>query len=296
MTSSSPKLPDSVDEIHVELNKQESLLNQIHAEMNAGFVSKKREEQLWEVQRIITQLKRKLRVLEKKVDKSMEKSMEKSLDEGVEVNNDSLKSSSGVLNQQTADTDVEDDDHEEGRSPHGSANAINANLNKTAHRSPEQCASSAQARDEIVSTSELKGDLFAEGLYLDESTGLLMLPKSHPDYYTLIQLQLENHELLLWKKQLQDRITAERTEIFSLKQKLQQVEKLINPNSNGEVDSSDSTDVALLKDATHLESLIDHYLRENAVLEQRKLFLSKEILEETKQCIALEVELAMQQF
>jgi RalA-binding protein 1 len=39
----------------MELKKQESLLAQIHAEMNAGFV--KREEQLWEVQRIITQLK-----------------------------------------------------------------------------------------------------------------------------------------------------------------------------------------------------------------------------------------------
>lgn len=44
-------------EIARELKKQDSLLNQIHAEMNAGFVSKKREEQLWEVQRIITQLK-----------------------------------------------------------------------------------------------------------------------------------------------------------------------------------------------------------------------------------------------
>lgn len=56
-TSASPNLPETVDEINDELRKQESLLSQIHAEMNAGFVSKKREEQLWEVQRIITQLK-----------------------------------------------------------------------------------------------------------------------------------------------------------------------------------------------------------------------------------------------
>lgn len=40
-----------------ELQKQDSLLSQIHSEMNAGFISSKREEQLWEVQRIITQLK-----------------------------------------------------------------------------------------------------------------------------------------------------------------------------------------------------------------------------------------------
>lgn len=55
--STSPNLPDTPDEITEELRKQESLLSQIHAEMNAGFVSKKREEQLWEVSRIITQLK-----------------------------------------------------------------------------------------------------------------------------------------------------------------------------------------------------------------------------------------------
>ncbi|GBP06927.1 RalA-binding protein 1 [Eumeta japonica] len=47
LTSSSPNLPDTLDEIQIELCKQESLLNQIHSEMNAGFVSKKREEQLW---------------------------------------------------------------------------------------------------------------------------------------------------------------------------------------------------------------------------------------------------------
>lgn len=56
-SSTSPNLPETPDEITEELKKQDSLLNQIHAEMNAGFVSKKREEQLWEVQRIITQLK-----------------------------------------------------------------------------------------------------------------------------------------------------------------------------------------------------------------------------------------------
>ena len=45
----------------VELKKQESLLAQIHSEMSVGSVVKHREEQLWEAQRIVTQLKRKLR-------------------------------------------------------------------------------------------------------------------------------------------------------------------------------------------------------------------------------------------
>lgn len=50
-------LPDAPEQIAAELAKQESLLSQIHAIMNAGFVTKTREEQLWEVQRMITQLK-----------------------------------------------------------------------------------------------------------------------------------------------------------------------------------------------------------------------------------------------
>ncbi|XP_026676960.1 ralA-binding protein 1-like [Diaphorina citri] len=65
LTCTSPALPDTTPAIQEELKKQDSLLSQLHAEMNAGFVSKQREEQLWEVQRMITQLKRKLRVLEK---------------------------------------------------------------------------------------------------------------------------------------------------------------------------------------------------------------------------------------
>lgn len=49
--------PENPEELAIELKKQELLLNQIHKEMSEGFVSKKREEQLWEVQRIVTQFK-----------------------------------------------------------------------------------------------------------------------------------------------------------------------------------------------------------------------------------------------
>lgn len=54
---STAQLPTTTDLMSKELLKQESLLLQIHTEMNAGFVSDNRQELLWEVQRIITQLK-----------------------------------------------------------------------------------------------------------------------------------------------------------------------------------------------------------------------------------------------
>ena len=59
------RLPEDAAEVQAELEKQESLLAQIHGEMcsvSVGSVSKHREEQLWEAQRIVTQLKRQLKL------------------------------------------------------------------------------------------------------------------------------------------------------------------------------------------------------------------------------------------
>ena len=53
------ELPDSPPAIEEELRKQESLLNHLHEElMRMNDLAK--EEQLWEVQRVVTQLKRKV--------------------------------------------------------------------------------------------------------------------------------------------------------------------------------------------------------------------------------------------
>ncbi|XP_022238463.1 ralA-binding protein 1-like isoform X3 [Limulus polyphemus] len=57
------ELPDTPGAIEDELAKQEDLLAQLHSELNAGLRNTKKEEQLWEVQRVVTQLKRKLRFL-----------------------------------------------------------------------------------------------------------------------------------------------------------------------------------------------------------------------------------------
>lgn len=57
LPAGSTNLPETAQDIAQELAKQESLLLQIHMLMNAGYVTKSREEQLWEVQRMITQLK-----------------------------------------------------------------------------------------------------------------------------------------------------------------------------------------------------------------------------------------------
>jgi RalA-binding protein 1 len=54
------ELPDSPSAIEEELTKQESLLNHLHEEL-MKVKDLEKEEQLWEVQRVVTQLKRKLK-------------------------------------------------------------------------------------------------------------------------------------------------------------------------------------------------------------------------------------------
>ena len=53
-TLSLPETPEAIEE---EMRKQESLLQDLHLQISAGEASKKTEEQVWEQQRIITQLK-----------------------------------------------------------------------------------------------------------------------------------------------------------------------------------------------------------------------------------------------
>ena len=54
------ELPESPTAIEEELHKQESLLNQLHEDVRKVKNAADKEEQLWEVQRVVTQLKRKV--------------------------------------------------------------------------------------------------------------------------------------------------------------------------------------------------------------------------------------------
>ncbi|CAG5120617.1 unnamed protein product, partial [Candidula unifasciata] len=62
------ELPDNPSALEEELAKQESLLNQLHTELNSGRKDPVIEEQLWEVQRVVTQLKRKIKMAKKNVE------------------------------------------------------------------------------------------------------------------------------------------------------------------------------------------------------------------------------------
>ncbi|KAK3094980.1 hypothetical protein FSP39_008678 [Pinctada imbricata] len=71
------ELPDNPSQMEEELQKQESLLNALHSELNTGVKDEEKEEQLWEVQRIITQLKRKIKLAKKAMETAEKKRKEK---------------------------------------------------------------------------------------------------------------------------------------------------------------------------------------------------------------------------
>lgn len=266
LTSSSPKLPGSINDINIELRKQESLLSQIHAEMNAGFISKKREEQLWEVQRIITQLKRKLKNFEKKPDKCSEdavdgESIQQPLSSSSSVTTTAIiHDSNSSTNFNKSKPSISDDESTR-------AGTMESSLNSEAKISPDsdvQCATTENSN----------------GMKIHES-GIILLPESHPDYLTLIRLQLENEELMKWKNSLKSKINVERAETLKLKKILTKLEDQ-QPLSNAYKSPTEEFENG---------RIIDHFIKENALLEHKRNMLVNEIFEETKELLQLQVEL-----
>uniref|UniRef100_A0A6P4F459 RalA-binding protein 1 n=1 Tax=Drosophila rhopaloa TaxID=1041015 RepID=A0A6P4F459_DRORH len=249
LTSASPNFPDTREDIQKELSKQDSLLSQIHSEMNAGFITKKREEQLWEVQRIITQLKRKLRTFEKKQEKSVE-----------ELDNSSSAPPT-VASEDTTDSKP-------------TVVPVDSTSNSISLEEPK-----AEARLSKQAPIEFS---------IDPGTGFILLPKSNPHRENLLRLQIEYDELMDWQNELKARIVAERKEVHRLKQLYEQ--QSIN---------SQMAALAVESQAppeSDYERIIEHYTRENALLEHKKNMLGMELKEERRACIALQVELRLQQF
>lgn len=286
ITSSSPNLPETKEDIAKELKKQESLLAQIHAEMHAGFVTKKREEQLWEVQRIITQLKRKLRSFDKKND-VMQKSVEDGLESategpGASVVDSATTSTATTILQKTKS--YSDDEN-------SSIRTITLESNTNTETKPSPQDNTPDEPGERLDNSKANGG--ADGtptnnndtniLTIDEN-GLMVLPSNHPDYITLLRYQLENQELIAWKNQLQARITAERSEVVRLK------------NLLSEIPVSPTNESMLITDEAELEKLAAYYLKENTLLEQKKDKLARELFLEHHSLIQMQVELDLQKY
>lgn len=160
-----------------------------------------------------------------------------------------------------------------------------SNTNTESKPSPQEILleepSGNEKLDQQIPLNEL-----SEILTTDEN-GFMMVPVTHPDYMTLIRLQLENQELINWKEQLQARITAERSEIVRLKKVLSEVAVVAETHPAVALNPQDEAD---------FERLTAHYLKENCLLQEKRNLLAKDLFDENRALIQLQVELALQKF
>lgn len=115
-----------------------------------------------------------------------------------------------------------------------------------------------------------------------------MLPENHPEFTTLLRLQLENIELAQWKHQLQSRILGERNEVALLREMLK--------NCNVTVEQNLNEDVVHEMLASPDEEVVAYLLKKNSLLEKKKNLLGREIYDQNIELIQLQVELAVRTF
>lgn len=183
INASSPNLPETSDAIATELRKQDSLLNQIHAEMNAGYATKRREEQLWEVQRIITQLKRKLRSFEKKPTGSDASQLQQQQQQHQPQQQQQLQHQHHIDNGCDATTDLPTSiDSSSRHTASASASARSALNNSCSLSAPKPNAAAAGSDDDSLRTAaNLSNLLSPDSTPRSNNTGTKCSPLATPD-------------------------------------------------------------------------------------------------------------------
>ncbi|XP_076677560.1 ral interacting protein [Andrena cerasifolii] len=288
LSSGSVNLPDTKESIAAELSKQESLLSQIHMQMNAGFVTKSREEQLWEVQRMITQLKRKYKTVKK-----MEGATQKSLDEEIKLNDESA-----------AEPSVQkvkaDEDSERVKSETQSTSALplkKTTKSQTPEDNKEPTSSSAtqnervnQAHDKDTVDSAETSTLATQSSECENATvsrtneNVLATEPEPENAIDKLRESLIYEELLNMQALLKSRINQERGEIKRLTEML--LER--GPEKKKPVERVHSPNEAEMTAMIQLD-------KENQLLEKKMTTLIRSIIEEKDACIELRVQLAVHQ-
>ncbi|CAG4955336.1 unnamed protein product [Parnassius apollo] len=274
--------PESAAEISAELRKQESLLNQIHAEMHAGFITPARDQQLWEAQRIVTQLKRKLRSVQKSVEPNslpQQPSVEEKVPEDEPTRKDSRAhetidtvSTQPKVDAEPVKTPVTDAFHDTKESPNV----------------PDPTFPVEFEDDFSFQPTNIKGTPEQDTPNFDQP---LEQPKEKPKLtekeLKVLRLELENAEYLQLKSILQAKINSEQFEIVKLRSHV----ALKNKQEGNTQTNKETKDIYTPEEQEFRQRLI----KENAMLEQKRLSLINQIFQERVACVQLKIELAMKE-
>ncbi|XP_068619622.1 ralA-binding protein 1 isoform X2 [Battus philenor] len=260
--------PETAAEISAELRKQESLLSQIHAEMHAGFVTSTRDQQLWEAQRIVTQLKRKLRSVQKSVEPNalhQQPSVEEKAPEDEAVRD--AQANEAVVHEVEIIKTPTDAFQVTKESPDMSDGAF-----------PVEFEDNFNFQSEVKETPE-------------EETSQTELAKEKPKLtekeLKVLRLELENAEYLQLKSLLQAKINSEQFEIVKLRSHV-----ALKNKQEGNVQNNKETKESYTAEEQELRQRL---MKENAMLEQKRLSLVNQIFQERVACVQLKIELAMKE-
>ncbi|XP_052744388.1 ralA-binding protein 1 [Bicyclus anynana] len=273
--------PETANELSEELRKQESLLNQIHAEMHAGFITAARDQQLWEAQRIVTQLKRKLRSVQKSVEPTAAPSSLQQLPD------DKFDDELARRNSQPNDVPKPIELPPTNPIAPKEAEALTPlNINEPfqdTKESPNTDVFPVEFEDNFdFKPVEAKDEI-------DTPEKLVEKPKFTEKELKVLRLQLENAEYLQLKSLLQAKINSEQFEIVKLRSHV-----ALKNKQEGNVQCKESKENK--ENFTPEEQeLKQKLMKENAMLEQKRLNLVNQIFQERVACIQLKIELAMKE-
>ncbi|XP_020281938.1 ralA-binding protein 1 isoform X2 [Pseudomyrmex gracilis] len=293
LSSGSTNLPDSVEGIAAELSKQESLLSQIHMQMNAGFVTKSREEQLWEVQRMITQLKRKYKTVQK-----LEGATQKSMDEEIK-SADNVPIESISQKSKTVDEDSSGPVKSDVQSSTSSTLTRKDSKLQGVEEAKEKCSCSLGTSTN--STQNEQNLNIQEKDTVDSAETAVVTPQSkEPENVTpndktsdpeeenivdKLRERLIHEELLNMQALLKSRITQERNEIKRLMEML---------TERGTEKKKPAERIIHSPNEAEMTAMIQ-LVKENQLLEKKMTTLIRSIIEEKDACVELRVQLAVHQ-
>ncbi|XP_041459043.1 ralA-binding protein 1-like isoform X2 [Lytechinus variegatus] len=300
------EIPDTTAELEEELLRHELILAKMHEELNRGVAHKSTEDNLWEVQRVVTQLKRKLRV-SRRVSETRLAAKEKELEnKDTKTSSSSSKERSPVKTMSLSPTTLKDDVKEkpvevekpvDAQAPEDKPNEpvtggdeVDNTEEKTEEEPPvkeeekEECKeeSRVEIEEDEEEEKEPEPDL--------EMMKLLLLSQA--------EVVAEHDELMNIRNELQKRIEAERQEIANLQSAIIEAKQAAR-RRGASVDSIDSSvaseSSSESEDEEELQKILEGLIRENEELRRKNMQLSHNIHNEREACAELRVQIKLQE-
>ncbi|KOB75543.1 Rlip [Operophtera brumata] len=238
-----------------------------HLKRHAGFITPARDQQLWEVQRIVTHLKRKLRSLQKSVEPNALSQQQPSIEEK------DIESRRNSHNETNAHTDTEiktppDDKTQDKDSPKLPEPTFEAEFKLPDPTFEAEFEDNFEFKSDKDSF-EFKPDKEAPEFETPPEP-VIEKPKFTEKELKILRLELENAEYLQLKSLLQAKINSEQFEIVKLRS------HVALKNKQEGLHSKENKEVLTPED----QELKQRLIKENAMLEQKRLTLINQIFQE----------------